>query len=194
MLEQYYGINEGTGISINLLPAGVSISACGVTVKDNKLDIGKKVIGLTSAEELQKHLPAKTYLSVNLYGKGILQKQGFTNVHFADGGLTALQQVELHPFDLILLDMQMPDLDGLEVCKRIRAQPAFIDIPILVQTATVDRKQMGVLFAAGASDFLSKPVSPSDQRVQQPAQPRPAAPVKSEPNTAPKDHEKKGKD
>ena len=43
-------------------------------------------------------------------------------------------------------------------------------------------------------DRQPKPVSPSDQRVQQPAQPRPAAPVKSEPNTAPKDHEKRGKD
>src|SRR5664279_1737538 len=93
---------------------------------------------------------------------GILQRQGFSNISFAEGGFSALRQIELHPFDLILLDMQMPDLDGLDVCKRIRAQPEFIDIPILVQTATVDRKQMGILFAAGASDFLSKPINPSE--------------------------------
>jgi sigma-B regulation protein RsbU (phosphoserine phosphatase) len=92
----------------------------------------------------------------------ILQKQGFTKFLFAEGGHSALQQIEHHQPDLVLLDMQMPDLSGLDVCKRIRAQPSLIDIPILMQTATVDRKQMGVMFAAGASDFLSKPINPSE--------------------------------
>ena len=93
---------------------------------------------------------------------GILQKQGFKSLRFAEGGVSALQQIESLRPDLILLDMQMPDLSGLDVCRRIRAQPALIDIPILMQTATVDRKQMGGLFAAGASDFLSKPINPSE--------------------------------
>jgi phosphoserine phosphatase RsbU/P len=93
---------------------------------------------------------------------GILQKQGFTKFLFAEGGYSALQQIEHHQPDLVLLDMQMPDLSGLDVCKRIRAHAALIDVPILMQTATVDRKQMGVMFAAGASDFLSKPINPSE--------------------------------
>lgn len=93
---------------------------------------------------------------------GILRKQGFTQFRFAEGGYSALQQIESDKPDLVLLDMQMPDLGGLEVCQRIRAQPDLVDIPILVQTATVDRKQMGTLFAAGASDFLSKPINPSE--------------------------------
>ncbi|MGA2292841.1 PP2C family protein-serine/threonine phosphatase [Bradyrhizobium sp.] len=93
---------------------------------------------------------------------GILQKQGFRKFLFAEGGYSALQQIEQHQPDLVLLDMQMPDLSGLDVCKRIRARAALIDIPILMQTATVDRKQMGVMFAAGASDFLSKPINPSE--------------------------------
>ena len=58
--------------------------------------------------------------------------------------------------------MQMPDMSGLDVCRQLRADPKFADMPILVQTATVDRKKMGELFAGGASDFLSKPVNPSE--------------------------------
>jgi sigma-B regulation protein RsbU (phosphoserine phosphatase) len=92
----------------------------------------------------------------------ILHKKGFKNLCYANGGFSTLEQVESWQPDLVLLDNQMPDLGGLEVCKRIRAQRAYIDIPILMQTATVDRRQMGILFAAGASDFLSKPINPSE--------------------------------
>jgi phosphoserine phosphatase RsbU/P len=93
---------------------------------------------------------------------GILRRQNFNNVRFAYGGAEALQLIKSFAPDLILLDMQMPDIDGMEVCKQVRRLPDFTDVPILVQTATVNRKQMGELFAAGASDFLSKPVNPSE--------------------------------
>ncbi|MGY3454445.1 PP2C family protein-serine/threonine phosphatase [Bradyrhizobium sp. USDA 4353] len=93
---------------------------------------------------------------------GVLRGQKFTNIEFAEGGLSAMEQVRRFRPDLLLLDMQMPDMSGLEVCRQIRAQPDFADAPILVQTATVDRKRMGELFSAGASDFLSKPINPSE--------------------------------
>jgi sigma-B regulation protein RsbU (phosphoserine phosphatase) len=93
---------------------------------------------------------------------GILRRKQFTNFRFAEGGYSALEQIQSFQPDLVLLDMQMPDLSGLDVCQRIRANPTFVDLPILVQTATVDRKEMGILFEAGASDFLSKPINPSE--------------------------------
>jgi len=93
---------------------------------------------------------------------GILRRKQFNNFRFAEGGHSALEQIESYQPDLVLLDMQMPDLSGLEVCLRIRADPKLVDLPILVQTATVDRKEMGILFEAGASDFLSKPINPSE--------------------------------
>ncbi|MGA7804683.1 PP2C family protein-serine/threonine phosphatase [Bradyrhizobium sp.] len=93
---------------------------------------------------------------------GILRQQNFANLRFAYGGGEALQLIKSFKPDLVLLDMQMPDLDGMEVCRQVRMLPDFADVPILVQTATVDRKQMGKLFAAGASDFLSKPINPSE--------------------------------
>jgi Tfp pilus assembly protein PilN len=76
MLEQYYRINEATGVSINLLPDGsLRMDCCSVSVKDNQLEILKKQTGLSSAEELGRQLPEKTYIALNLYGKGILHKQ-----------------------------------------------------------------------------------------------------------------------
>jgi sigma-B regulation protein RsbU (phosphoserine phosphatase) len=92
----------------------------------------------------------------------ILSKKNFSNYRFAESGMSALQQIESYRPDLVLLDMQMPDIDGLEVCRRTRANPEFADLPILVQTATVDRNEMEILFEAGASDFLSKPINPSE--------------------------------
>jgi sigma-B regulation protein RsbU (phosphoserine phosphatase) len=93
---------------------------------------------------------------------GVLRAQNFSNLEFAEGGVSALEKVRSFRPDLLLLDMQMPDLSGLEVCRQLRATSEFADMPILVQTATVDRKKMGELFAGGASDFLSKPVNPSE--------------------------------
>ncbi len=93
---------------------------------------------------------------------GILRRSKFTNVQFAHGGYSALEKIRSFQPDLLLLDMQMPDLSGQEVCRHVRAIPALVDLPILMQTATVDRKEMGILFEAGASDFLSKPINPSE--------------------------------
>jgi len=91
----------------------------------------------------------------------ILGRQRPMEFVFADGGVAALEQVRTCRPDLVLLDIQMPDLDGLAVCQRLRAMPDCLDLPILVQTGTV-RQAMGAIFAAGANDFLSKPVNPTE--------------------------------
>jgi len=93
---------------------------------------------------------------------GILRHHKFTNIRFAEGGDMALAQVLTWRPDLVLLDMRMPDLDGIEVCRQLRSRPDLADLPILVQTAAVDRTEMGKTFAAGASDFLSKPINPAE--------------------------------
>lgn len=61
---------------------------------------------------------------------GVLRQQKFTRLEFADGGRSALEQVRSFRPDLILLDMQMPDLNGLDVCGQLRADPDFADVPI----------------------------------------------------------------
>ena len=76
MLEPYYRISEAVGVSIHILPNGDTlINACEVVVKDNQLDFGKKSSELTDIDNLKKHFPAKSHIALNIFGKGILQKQ-----------------------------------------------------------------------------------------------------------------------
>lgn len=76
MLRAHYRIGQAAGISINLQANGkMAIHACSVVVKDNKLDIDKKFTDLENINDLKKYLPQKTLVSINLFGKGILQKQ-----------------------------------------------------------------------------------------------------------------------
>jgi two-component system cell cycle response regulator len=60
--------------------------------------------------------------------------------------------------DLIILDVLMPDMSGLEVCRRIKADPETADIPVLLVTALSDRASKMAGLEAGADDFLTKPV------------------------------------
>ena len=71
----------------------------------------------------------------------------------------ALAEGEQAP-DLILLDVMMPDLDGYEVCRRLKANPATRDVPVIFLTARneVEDEQLG--FDAGAADYVTKPISP----------------------------------
>src|ERR1700749_1490280 len=76
MLEKYYRINQAVGVSIHVLQSGsLQISACRVTVENNQLSFEKKIIDLVNIEELKKHFPARSFVALNLSGKGILQKQ-----------------------------------------------------------------------------------------------------------------------
>jgi CheY-like chemotaxis protein len=91
----------------------------------------------------------------------MLQRQGY-NIVAAINGAQALSKVPTEKPDLILLDVMMPDIDGFEVCKRIRSDPAFASVPILMFTAKtqVDDKVQG--FESGADDYLPKPTHPAE--------------------------------
>jgi diguanylate cyclase (GGDEF)-like protein len=86
----------------------------------------------------------------------ILQNDTY-QIAFAQDGPTALAQVESNRFDLILLDIMMPQMDGYEVCRRIRNRPDNRDTPIIFLTAKNDTDSVVKGFAMGAMDYLSKP-------------------------------------
>ena len=91
----------------------------------------------------------------------ILQRHGF-QIAAASGGLQALSKAATERPDIILLDLMMPDLDGYEVTRRLRANAALAHIPIIMFTAKtlLDDKVAG--FEAGADDYLTKPTHPSE--------------------------------
>jgi diguanylate cyclase (GGDEF)-like protein len=77
----------------------------------------------------------------------------------AADGFEALAKVEAEGPDLILLDIMMPDLDGFEVCRRIKADPAMAHIRVLMVTALAEVEDLVRGFEAGANDFITKPIN-----------------------------------
>jgi DNA-binding response OmpR family regulator len=98
--------------------------------------------------------------SVKLIGL-MLQRRGY-EIAAARSGVQALDKARTESPDLIILDVMMPDMDGYEVCRRLRADPVTASMPIIMFTAKtmVDDKVAG--FQAGADDYLTKPVHPEE--------------------------------
>lgn len=91
----------------------------------------------------------------------MLQKQGY-QIIAANNGSQGLAQAETENPDLILLDVMMPEMDGFEVAKRLRANPLTVNTPILMFTAKTQLDDKVTGFEAGADDYLTKPTHPSE--------------------------------
>jgi two-component system, chemotaxis family, chemotaxis protein CheY len=79
----------------------------------------------------------------------------------AASGLDALEQLALGPAALMVLDLNMPDMHGLEVLKFVRSHPAFRDLPVVVLTTRGDTASRTAAIDAGASVYLTKPFVPA---------------------------------
>ncbi len=87
-----------------------------------------------------------------------LRHAGFS-VSEADGGAQALALFEIAPFDLLLMDVMMPDMDGYQLCAHIRRLPEGARVPILMLTGLNDTSSIDLAYKAGATDFISKPIN-----------------------------------
>jgi PAS domain S-box-containing protein len=83
-------------------------------------------------------------------------------VDTAENGRIALEKIGKNAYDLVLMDVQMPEMDGLAATRAIRAQPDFTRMPILAMTAAAFEEDRHVSLAAGMNDFVAKPVIPED--------------------------------
>ena len=91
-----------------------------------------------------------------------LRPLGTVTFEFAGTGLEAIERLALAGFDLVLLDLNMPDVGGLEVIEFVRAQDRLRTLPIMVVTTRADDEVRTKVLAAGASSFLAKPFAPHD--------------------------------
>ncbi len=91
-----------------------------------------------------------------------LKAQGYAMSHAADG-MAGLSQAQISKPDLIILDVMMPGIDGLEVCRRLRAMPApLCHTPVLMLTAKGDPMECVIGLELGADDYMAKPFEPRE--------------------------------
>jgi two-component system chemotaxis response regulator CheY len=89
-----------------------------------------------------------------------LRPLGAVAFEFAGTGLEAIERLALSGFDLVVLDLNMPDVGGIEVIEFVRAQDRLKTLPILIVTTRGDDASRARVLDAGASAFLAKPFAP----------------------------------
>ena len=92
---------------------------------------------------------------------GVLGKLGHEIIPASDGP-TALRRLALRPPDLILLDLLMPEMDGCEVCRRLRANPEWKDIPVIFLSAADDKDFIVRALESGGVDYITKPFNQAE--------------------------------
>jgi two-component system phosphate regulon response regulator PhoB len=90
-----------------------------------------------------------------------LEREGF-RCRTAATGTAALREVRARTPDLLVLDLMLPELGGLEVCRRLRADPSTAAVPIIMLTAKADEVDRVVGLEMGADDYVAKPFSPKE--------------------------------
>jgi DNA-binding response OmpR family regulator len=91
--------------------------------------------------------------------KDLLEREGYSVIEATDG-VQALDEIDRHAPDALVLDLKLPRLDGYQVLNHIRARPATATLPVLVLTAHGDEDSEVKVFESGANDFITKPFRP----------------------------------
>jgi two-component system chemotaxis response regulator CheY len=90
----------------------------------------------------------------------ILAQLGYTNVDEAENGKEALAKLRVGSYQFVLLDWNMPEMDGLEALKAIRADEKLKDIPVIMVTAEAKKESVLTAIQAGANNYVVKPFTP----------------------------------
>lgn len=98
----------------------------------------------------------------------VLRSFGYSDVETAGSGVEALAKIRQDPipYDCLILDIQMPGMDGIDLCGRIRAMAPYRNTPIVMNTIVNDRSHIIRAFAAGATDYLTKPIDELEIRTR----------------------------
>ena len=97
--------------------------------------------------------------------EALLESMNYT-LHYASSGQVAIDFLDKFDPDLILLDVMMPEIDGIEVCKQIKANSRWQAVPIIMVTSLAGTEDLARCLTAGADDFLSKPVNGIELRAR----------------------------
>ncbi len=104
-----------------------------------------------------KFLVVDDFSTMRRIVRNLLKELGFTNVDEAEDGQIALQKLNTMPFDFVVTDWNMPNMDGLTLLQNIRANPTLKHLPVLMITAEAKKENIIAAAQAGASGYIVKP-------------------------------------
>ena len=115
-----------------------------------------------AAATLPRVLVVEDEIDVAELIKHALERRGDARVEIVTRGDTALTAVAKGPPDLLILDLNLPAIDGIEVCRRVRSRPATANLPIIMLTARTEEADRIAGLDLGADDYVTKPFSLSE--------------------------------
>lgn len=104
-----------------------------------------------------KFLVVDDFSTMRRIVRNLLKELGFANVDEAEDGQIALQKLNSLPFDFVVTDWNMPNMDGLTLLQNIRATPSLKHLPVLMITAEAKKENIIAAAQAGASGYIVKP-------------------------------------
>ena len=104
-----------------------------------------------------KFLVVDDFSTMRRIVRNLLKELGFANVDEAEDGQIALQKLNTLPFDFVVTDWNMPNMDGLTLLQKIRATPSLKHLPVLMITAEAKKENIIAAAQAGASGYIVKP-------------------------------------
>ncbi len=104
-----------------------------------------------------KFLVVDDFSTMRRIVRNLLKELGFTNVHEAEDGVDALNKLGAGGFEFVVSDWNMPNMTGIELLRRIRAEPTLKHLPVLMVTAEAKRENIIEAAQSGASGYIVKP-------------------------------------
>lgn len=98
---------------------------------------------------------------INFFLEKLLSMEGYEATSVNDSSMALQTANTFHP-DLFILDLMMPEPNGFELCRTLRADPNFSQTPIVIITAMDDTDSKAIAFLAGANDYIMKPFRPDE--------------------------------
>jgi len=108
---------------------------------------------------MKKILVVDDAVTVRMYHRMLLEEEGYT-VEEAENGQEALEKAMITPFDLLLVDINMPVMDGYEFLREVRVHEELMHIPAIMISTEEESKDRYAALEAGSNDYIVKPAKP----------------------------------
>ncbi|WP_028874399.1 chemotaxis response regulator CheY [Tepidiphilus margaritifer] len=109
------------------------------------------------ADDKTRFLVVDDFSTMRRILRNLLKELGYTNVDEAEDGVAALHKLESQPYDFVITDWNMPNMDGLTLLRKIRSNEKLKHLPVLMVTAEAKKENIIAAAQAGASGYIVKP-------------------------------------